>query len=71
MMTWLAFLFGVLILGQAVSFLVSILSKRRHVSNAWLTENDRREWGSGHEGVCLDWSSAPEKFAAYRERTRA
>jgi hypothetical protein len=68
----LLLILGVLILtGQAVSFLVSVLSRRRHVSEAWLVDNDRREWSTGHEGPLIDWASAPDKFAAYRERTRA
>jgi len=42
-MKWLAFLLGVLILGQAVSFLVSMWSKRRR-DEMTLAEQYRELW---------------------------
>jgi hypothetical protein len=31
-------------------------NRRRLVSDAWLTDNDRREWSKGHEDqVCWSW----------------
>lgn len=28
---------------------------KNHVSEAWLTDHDRRQWGIGYEGICWRW----------------
>ena len=60
----------ILVLGGLASVYLTRLARRRRLSSAWLADNQRREWGSGHESAAWNWNSAPAALMAFRDRER-
>jgi len=60
-------LLGLVLLSGIVLVLLRRV-RRSPLSAEWHRSTQRAEWRQGIDGPAVDWSSAPRKFAAYRDR---